>query len=257
MIVKNNITKDWLNLSFNKIYIYKDLYDEFKKNFIWIDLDTIITYNISYINDLNNCFIENGGTCNFPNKLFTNNNLITVPRNRYIQGNFWKLNIELYYQLMKTLDELKNKKLYLRYDLQDLFSYYIFIKKNGDLSNINIIGYNVKINSLNGLSIWSKNGNSHANICGLNNLYYYNNTLRTKYYPTKEIHILSFTFKTLKILWDNDKFNQLFTKNNKPILIENFLNTNMYKFKKLILIFFITLFLIFLYYTMKRKNKIN
>ena len=33
---------DFLNLSYNKINIYKDLYDEFKMNFVWIDLDTFI-----------------------------------------------------------------------------------------------------------------------------------------------------------------------------------------------------------------------
>jgi hypothetical protein len=32
--------------------IYKDLYDEFNENFSWIDLDTIISYDISYINEI-------------------------------------------------------------------------------------------------------------------------------------------------------------------------------------------------------------
>lgn len=77
----------WLNLSFNKINIYKDLHDEFNRDFCWIDLDTIICQDISYINDLSNVFIENGGTCLTKNLLFLNNKSITVPRNRYIQGN--------------------------------------------------------------------------------------------------------------------------------------------------------------------------
>ena len=86
---------EWLNLSFNKINIYKDLYDEFNRDFCWIDLDTIICQDISYINDLSNVFIENGGTCLNKNVLFSNNSSITVPGNRYIQGNFWKININL------------------------------------------------------------------------------------------------------------------------------------------------------------------
>ena len=101
-------------VSFNKINIYKDLYDEYKKNYIWIDLDTIICYNIDYINDLSNVFIENGGDCINKNTLFTNNNSIVVPRNRYIQGNFWKLDIELYYKLIETLDDLNKENLKLR-----------------------------------------------------------------------------------------------------------------------------------------------
>jgi hypothetical protein len=203
----------WLNLSFNKINIYKDLYDEFKKDFIWIDLDTIICHDISYINNLTNVFIENGGICTNKNVLFTNNKEITVPRNIYIHGNFWKLNIELYNNLMTTFNELLEKKLLLRYDLQDLFSYYIYIKNNGKLNNINIIGNNIEKNSINGLCIWSKNGNTHATIEGLDNLYIVDNVLKSKFYINKEIHILSFTFETLKKLCNTKKFNELFINN--------------------------------------------
>lgn len=200
----------WLNLSFNKINIYKDLHDEFNKDFCWIDLDTIIYKDISYINDLSNVFIENGGICLNKNLLFNNNTSITVPRNRYIQGNFWKLNIKLYNNLMNTLVSLIDKKLKLRYDLQDLFTYYIYIEKNGDYKDINILGNNIKSESINGLSIWSIKGNTHANTSGLNNLYVDNNSLRSKFYPDKNIHILSFTFATLKQLNNSKKFKELF-----------------------------------------------
>jgi hypothetical protein len=199
----------WLNLSFNKINIYKDLYDEFNRDYIWIDLDTLITYDISYINDLSNCFIENGGNCTNKNVLFTNNNNINIPRNRYIQGNFWKLNINLYNDLMITFSEIKKQKLILRYDLQDLFNYYIYIKNKGLLNNVYILGLNQKSETINGLSIWSKQGNTHANIEGLNNLYYENNKLKSNFYINKEIHILSFTFNTIKTLYKNSKFNNL------------------------------------------------
>jgi len=210
---------DWLNLSFNKINIYKDLHDEFNKDFIWIDLDTVIYYDISYINDLANVFIENGGTSVDPITLFSNNNYITVPTNIYIQGNFWKLNIDLYNKLMITLDKIKIKNLRLQYDLQDLFNYYTYIENNGKLNNINIIGNNVKTESINGLCVWSKIGNTHAGVDGLNNVYINNNRLRTNFYPDKEIHILSFTFDTLKKLYNLNKFNKLFNQLNYPLLI--------------------------------------
>lgn len=200
----------WLNLSFNKINIYKDLYDEFNKNFCWIDLDTIICYDISYINDFKNIFVENGGSCLNKNILFSNNSTITVPRNKYIQGNFWKIDINLYNNLIKTLNNLINKNLNLRYDLQDLFTYYIYIENKGDYKNINILGNNIKQDSLNGLAVWSKVGNSHATESGLNNLYLDNNVLKSKIYPDKKIHILSFTFFTLKKLYNSQKFKQLF-----------------------------------------------
>lgn len=200
----------WLNLSFNKINIYKDLHDEYNKDFCWIDLDTIICQDISYINDLSNVFIENGGNCLNKNLLFSNNTSITIPRNRYIQGNFWKINIILYNNLMDTLDKLIKQNLKLRYDLQDLFSYYIYIENNGDYKDINILGNNIKPKSINGLSIWSREGNTHATESGLNNLYLENNMLKSKFYPDKSIHILSFTFNTLKKLNNSEKFKKIF-----------------------------------------------
>ena len=193
----------WLNLSFNKINIYKDLYDEYKKNYIWIDLDTIICYNINYINDLSNVFIENGGDCINKNILFTNNNSIVVPRNRYIQGNFWKLDIELYYKLIETLDDLNKQNLKLRYDLQDLFTYYIYIKEHNNKNiNVNILGNTIKNNTINGLCVWSTIGNTHTTESGLNNLYIENCTMKSKFYPNKEIHILSFTFNTYILFYN-------------------------------------------------------
>lgn len=207
---KTKIYNDkWLNLSFNKINIYKDLYDEFNKDFTWIDLDTIIAFDISYIDNFSNIFIENGGNCINKNVLFSNNNTITVPRNKYIQGNFWKLNIGLYNELIKTYEELNKVNLILRYDLQDLFSYHIYIKK-GNLNCINILGNNVRKESINGLCIWSKLANTHATVEGLNNLYIDKNIIKSKFYPDKEIHIISFTFHTLLKLYNENKFNKLF-----------------------------------------------
>lgn len=203
-------SNSWLNLSFNKINIYKDLYDEFNKDFCWIDLDTIICEDITYINKLSNVFIENGGSCLNKNILFNNNSSITVPRNRYIQGNFWKINIDLYNNLMNTLDNLVKKKLTLRYDLQDLFTYYIYIENNGNCKDINILGNNIKSDSINGLSVWSIVGNTHASKSGLDKLYLENKILRSKLYPNKRIEILSFTFATLKQLYNTEKFKELF-----------------------------------------------
>lgn len=200
----------WLNLSFNKINIYKDLYDECKIDFCWIDLDTVICQDISYVNDLSNIFIEIGGTCLKKNILFSNNSSITVPRNRYIQGNFWKLNISLYNTLLKTLYNINEKKLKLRFDLQDLFNYYIYIESDKHYKNVNILGNNIKTNTINGLAIWSEFGNTHATQSGLNDLYLDNYKLKSKLYPNKDIHILSFTFDTIKKLYHLKNFKQLF-----------------------------------------------
>ena len=89
----------WKNLSMNKIFIYKDLYDKFKVNYIWIDLDTYIYHNLSYLEQMDNCFLEYGGTRVIPTRVSNN---FKVNFNRYIQGNFWKLNINLYKHLMNV-----------------------------------------------------------------------------------------------------------------------------------------------------------
>ena len=195
----------WLNLSFNKINLYKDLYDETNIDYIWIDLDTIITTNISYLNDYDHFFIENGG--NSTNKsYFFNNSNINIPRNIYIQGNFWKLNIDLYHKLMNVFYQLQQKKLILKYDLQTLYGYYIYILNSERIDNFNILGNTVKKETINGLCVWSKEGNTHATIDGLSNMYNDNGILKTNFYPNKEIHILSFTFYTLRRLWNTKKF---------------------------------------------------
>ena len=210
----NFYTDKWYNLSFNKINIYKYLYDKYNIDFIWIDLDTIVSHDISYINKLCSCFIDCGGTNKDSHSLIHNSD-ICIPRNLWIQGNFWKLNINLFNILMKIHNEIISKNLTFNFDLQSLFTYYFYYildgKKETLINNkIFIIGRNIKQNVLNGLCIWDQNGNTHANLNGLNNLYYENKILKSKFYPDNEIHIVSFTFMTLKNLYNNQQFKKLF-----------------------------------------------
>ena len=207
----------WLNLSFNKICIYKYLFDKFKIDFIWVDLDTIFANDVSYINDISSFFIDCGGINEDPHLLIFNTN-IYIPRNKWIQGNIWKLNIELYNKLIELHKEIRLKNMKFNYDLQSLFTYYFYFHLDGNekkwLDNdIYVIGRNIKKNIINGLSIWDLQGNTHANLNGLNNLYYENKLLKSNFYPNKEIHIVSFTFNTLKQLYNTNKFKELFINN--------------------------------------------
>jgi len=189
----------WLNMSFNKLNIYKDLYDNTGNNYIWVDLDTLITYDISYLDKLDNFFLPNGGNSQKNNPIFINSD-ITIHRKNYIQGNFWKINDKLYDDLKNTLIYIRNKGLILRYDAQDLFNYHIYFRTQNYLEKYNILGVNYNDNLLGGLTIWSKEGDAHPNIDGLINLYRENNVLKSKYYPDKDIHFLSFTFYRLREL---------------------------------------------------------
>lgn len=203
----------WRELSFNKINIYKDLNDEFKKDLTWLDLDTIVMYDISYFNDYDNIFITNGGKLKNQTPLFKNSKNFNIEQKNYIQGNVWKINLNIYKKLVETLNQdIKPKKLILRYDLQDLFNYYIYFKDN--LSNYNLIGKNFKKNLINGLSVWEdpkKNKSNHGDIEGIKQLYKEKGVLKTKYYPNYDIHIISITFfKLNKLKNQKDLKNILF-----------------------------------------------
>lgn len=201
----------WKNMSFNKLNIFKDIYNETGKDYIWVDLDTIIAFDISYINELTNIFIPNGGTCENNNKIFINTgNNYVIPRKNNLQGNFWKINIDIYNDLMDTFKEIKEKGYILQYDAQSLFNYHIYFKNKMCINNFNILGLNYKKEIISGLTMWSKEGNTHATINGLLNLYVKDSILKSIFYPEKEIHIVSFTFFTLNQIINSDLFKEKF-----------------------------------------------
>lgn len=204
----------WLNLSFNKIHIYKFLFDTYDIDFTWIDLDTIVVDNIEYIQELPCAFIDIGGNNKDPNLLLTNTD-IHIPRELWIQGNFWKINKRLY-TIFIELNTAKNKQgQFFCYDLQSIYTYYFYYVlqcENDNLlrNGIYIIGRNYKTTVLNGLAIWNENGNKHPNMDGLSNLYYEEGKMKSHLYPENEIHFLSFTFYTLNQLIQTTKFIELF-----------------------------------------------
>lgn len=222
--LERHFDDDWLNLSYNKITIYKYLFDQFKIDYIWIDLDTIVTSNLSYLEQLDHFFIENGGKCQIPIQIFRPKEQVQNPKvqnpteqnpkehhycakNRSIQGNFWKINIELYEQLIKCYNITKEEGLELKFDLQSLFSYYINVIRKGD--NFNILGNTLNNESIYGMSVWDIEGYTHLTKKGFENLYYDGNDLKTFLYPGKSIHILSMTFNNYKNLLKDDKFNNI------------------------------------------------
>ena len=211
----------WLNMNYNRINIYKYLYDKYKINYLWMDLDTIITKNMNYIADLESLFIDVGGVNDTPGSLIENTKY-EIPVNKCIQGNVWKLNIDLYEKMMNTHNEIIKSGMIFNQDLQGLFSYYFYFVLDGKpetllKKNIYIVGKNYKMDVNNGLSIWTKDGPQqgfiHANEDGLNNLYYdKNNNLCSKYHENKKIEIVSFTFLTLSKLLNTEKYKELFLK---------------------------------------------
>ena len=219
---------NWRNLSFNKINVWKDLYDKTKQSYIWIDLDTIFVHDISYVNTIPNFFIDNGGNSNKANPLFFSNKgdpkirSVNMPRKNYIQGNVWKLDINLYNKLINCYNDLISKNLMLRYDLQDLFNYFIYFFNKGktlDSQNIYILGKNIASNTENGLGVYNSNGLGHPNKENIKNLYYDNQgILRSKHLPNKEIHIISFVMVDEIKCLNSPQFEILFKTPQKFIL---------------------------------------
>ena len=203
----------WKNLSMNKIFIYHDLFLEFKKDFIWIDLDTYIFHDLSFMNQYDNYFIQQGGNYDYMEPISSE---FQIKWPLSIQGNFFKLNITLFNNLIKLLHSLNNQNINLYYDSQSLFTYYFYKVLNNKLveNNIYISGNTIQKNILNSVSIWCpETKQSFATKEGLNNLYIENNNLKSKYHPNKEIQIVSFTFHSLIKIKNEKKFKDLFIEN--------------------------------------------
>lgn len=207
----------WINMNYYRIEKYKYLYDKYKINFTWIDIDTIICTNLDYINNYKCFFINRGGLTNNLRNIFSNNNDYKVQCKKYIQGNFWKININIYNELMKIYNELKEKRLKLKYDIQDLFNYYIhyYLKDSNELKkrNIEILGDTIHTNCIYGESLWNKKRNVHANYASMKRLYTENGKLKSLLHDkNKEVHICSFTFQTILELYKNPRFSVIFKK---------------------------------------------
>ena len=131
-----------------------------------MDLDTIIVSNLEYINDLKSYFIDCGGNSNDIHQLIEGSNEVCIPRNKWIQGNIWKINLTLYDKFMEIQENIVKQNKRFNYDLQSLFTYYFYYILGGDVTTWNneeiyIVGRNCRNNVLNGLCIWSKFGNTH------------------------------------------------------------------------------------------------
>jgi hypothetical protein len=142
----NNI---WLNLSFYKIIIYKEIMNAINVTPIWIDLDTIICRNIDHLVNYNNFFIIHGSK---DKRQFGITNTLSVPISEYIQGNIWKINKTLLNKLLYIWDNLTIKPYYDFQGLLNLSYHYIKDFKNEMI----ILGRDVDIDTINGLELYNR-----------------------------------------------------------------------------------------------------
>ena len=176
----------WHKLSFNKIHMFKMLYVEYGGAcFTWIDLDTIVLADLSYLNGVDNYFVMHGGAASDR----THDVLVggdggvlwAIPERLYIQGSFWKLNLALYDEVLRLDLLFRENGVRLKYDLQSIFAvmawggggcpFYDGVSRasSDGGGRMLVIGENFMPGVMNGLGVWdTKNGvGNHVNTVSL------------------------------------------------------------------------------------------
>ena len=170
----------WHKLSFNKIHVFKNLYDEYGGVcFTWIDLDTIVLADMSYLNGVDNYFVMHGGAVSdrMHDVLVGGGGRViwAIPERTYIQGSFWKLNLSLYHEVLRLDSMFREIGVRGKYDLQSIFAVMAW---GGGLcphydgvsrvvtNSMMVIGENFMPGVMNGLGVWdTKNGvGNHVNM---------------------------------------------------------------------------------------------
>jgi len=191
----------WHKLSFNKIHVFKNLYDEYGGEcFTWIDLDTIVLADMSYLRLVDNYFVMHGGAVSdrMHDVLVYDGVgsgggvgggggrvIWSIPERMYIQGSFWKLNLSLYHEVLRLDSMFREIGVRGKYDLQSIFAvmawgggvcpYYDGVSRasldGGDGRSMMVIGENFMPDVMNGLGVWdTKNGvGNHVNMESLDN----------------------------------------------------------------------------------------
>ena len=181
----------WHKLSFNKIYVFKNLYDEYGGVcFTWIDLDTIVLADLSYLNDgVDNYFVMHGGAVSdrMHDVLVGGGGagggggrvIWAIPERMYIQGSFWKLNLSLYHEVLRLDSLFRENGVRLKYDLQSIFAvmawggglcpFYDGVSRASSDGSMLVIGENFRPGVMNGLGVWDTTDGvgNHVNMSSL------------------------------------------------------------------------------------------
>ena len=122
----------WYNLNFNRVHAFKNLYDEYGGEcFTWIDLDTVVVADLSYLGLVDNYFIFHGGGGGGGGGGERMHDVLvgpdgsvrwSIPEQLYIHGSFWKLNLSLYHEVLRLDLMFRENGVKLKYDVQSIFS---------------------------------------------------------------------------------------------------------------------------------------
>jgi hypothetical protein len=126
----------WYKLNFNRVHAFKNLYDEYNGEcFTWIDLDTVVVADLSYLGLVDNYFIfhgggggggsgGSGGVERMHDVLVGPDGGViwSIPERLYIHGSFWKLNLSLYHEVLRLDSVFRENGVKLKYDVQSIFA---------------------------------------------------------------------------------------------------------------------------------------
>jgi hypothetical protein len=198
----NNI---WLNLSFYKVAIYKNLLIDTGITPIWIDLDTIVCGNIDHLSKYDNFVVIQGTQDTKLEKVHEDKN---IEANKYIQGNIWKINKKLLDELLELWSSLTIKP---KYDFQGLLNLAYYFKNFS--TKMNILGIDIDKNTINGLEIYNNSKVVHCDLYSLRSALIMNDTYIMDIRTFRRINFMSFTFYELQDAIINNKFNTFTDKN--------------------------------------------
>lgn len=182
----------WYKLNFNRVHAFKNLYDEYDGEcFTWIDLDTIVVADLSYLNSVDNYFIFHGGGGGGVERMhdvlvgLDGGVIWSVPEALYIHGSFWKLNLSLYHEVLRLDSVFRENGVKLKYDVQSIFA--VMARGGGGdgysrcpfydapshamTGSMLVIGENFMPYVMNGLGVWDTKDSigNHVNTDSLTN----------------------------------------------------------------------------------------
>ena len=190
----------WHNISFHKLVVCRNYAVKNNVSPIWIDLDTIVCRNIDHLSNYPNFFITQGSN---QNNLVDITSTLSVPINKMIQGNIWKVDADLYKRLFLLWDTIKKKP---AYDSQSLFTIGYYQEKY-DMNLLN----DLDIDTINGLDICSPDPNilRHPRIDFLKDNIKMNEDSSIIHVSSGRIvQFFSFTFYTLEAFLNANSFDK-------------------------------------------------
>jgi hypothetical protein len=179
----------WQMIHAHKFSYWDELFVEFNKSAIWIDLDTFVCGDLDRLDRYDNFFTCLGTTDERPMFLLKNCTDYQVKRKNYINTGVFKLNDEL---CKKAKDVFVHFGSDLKQDEQDAINYICHY----DSQAMNILGRDIERDTVNSFEAWNDMIAEHISIENSRHLLIDSNgMLKSDLHPDKSVNFIQFTFR--------------------------------------------------------------